>query len=400
MRRMGLPMKVIHPSGSATLPESPAPDIRKPLAQAVKYLSPRLPRIRAAWRKLLASREPCASHAAELSALHLPQRFRELSSGHHRAYREECERQGSDLAHRGVPADCAVQAIALCVESVLPYLQSDDARTSRLLRAIMRWASAYQCFLLTGYAQHDAAIRQALEERVELAERRSQDFAVELGDAYEKERRRLAQDLHDEIGHDLIVLKLYTQLIALDLKKGIVAQVRRKLRESISLIDHALKGVRHLTFDLGPAVWNEQGFLPAVRLYSRQFAVRTGLKVRFSSARLKLDLPARYETPLYRMLQGALSNVAAHSGARHVWITLARRKDTVVMRIEDDGKGFNVSRKLGGVPAHSYGLRAMRDRIELLGGTIEFMSRRARGDSSSGGTAIEFQLPLHGTEAK
>ena len=59
-----------------------------------------------------------------------------------------------------------------------------------------------------------------MEERISQAERRSQDYSVQLGEAYEKERRRLAQDLHDEIGHDLIVLKLYTEVIALDLKKG------------------------------------------------------------------------------------------------------------------------------------------------------------------------------------
>jgi signal transduction histidine kinase len=393
-------MRVPHNSGSAlAAPEGPAPDIRQPLAQAVKYLSPHLPRIRAAWRKLLRSREPCGPYVAALSALHLPQRFREVSSGHHRAYREECERQGRDLARQGVRAESAAMAIALCVESVLPYLQSGDPRTARLLRAIIRWASAYQCYLLSGYAQHAAGDLRALEDRVALAERRSQDFAAELGDAYEKERRRLAQDLHDEIGHDLIVLKLYTQVIALDLKKGDIGQVRRKLKESISLIDHALKGVRHLTFDLGPAVWSEQGFIPAVRLYARQFATRTGLKVRFSAQRLKVNLPARYETALYKVLQGALSNIAAHAGARNVRIALARRQDLAVMRIEDDGKGFNVGRKLG-VPAHSYGLRAMQDRIELLGGTIQFLSRRGRGRAVPGGTAIEFHLPLHGMEAK
>ena len=59
-----------------------------------------------------------------------------------------------------------------------------------------------------------------LRTRIRRAERRSQEFSIQLSDAYEKERRRLAQDLHDEIGHDLIVLKLYTEVIALDLKKG------------------------------------------------------------------------------------------------------------------------------------------------------------------------------------
>ena len=183
-------------------------------------------------------------------------------------------------------------------------------------------------------------------------------------------------------------------MIALDLKKGEIGQVRRKLKESVSLIKHALKGVRHLTFDLGPAIWNEQGFLPAVRIYGRQFAARTGLYVRFNARGLKVQLPARYETALYKALQGALSNVAAHAEARKVKITLASRKDYVVMKVEDDGKGFNVERKLS-VPRHSYGLRAMRDRIELLGGTIHFTSRPVRPATERRGTAIEFRLPWH-----
>jgi signal transduction histidine kinase len=236
-----------------------------------------------------------------------------------------------------------------------------------------------------------------LEERISQAERRSQDFSVQLGEAYEKERRRLAQDLHDEIGHDLIVLKLYTEVIALDLKKGDIGKLRRKLKESVALIQHALKSVRHLTFDLGPAVWNEQGFVPAVRLYTRQFAKRTGIKVRLDAARLQADLPARCETALYKVLQGALANVVAHADARSVKITLAGGRESVAMRIVDDGRGFNVGRKLG-QPRDSYGLRAMRERVELLGGAIHFASRPARLRTDCRGTTIEALLPLQDSE--
>jgi signal transduction histidine kinase len=263
--------------------------------------------------------------------------------------------------------------------------------------ALIRWAAAYQFFLLTGYAQHEGFERQLLEERVGQAERRSQEFSVQLGEAYEKERRRLAQDLHDEIGHDLIVLKLYTEVIALDLKKGDISQLRAKLKESVTLIQHALKTVRHLTFDLGPAVWNEQGFVPAVRLYARQFAKRTGIKVRLDAARMRAILPARFETALYKVLQGALANVVAHADAHNVKITLASGPESVAMKIEDDGKGFNVKRKLG-VPRQSYGLRAMRERIELLGGAIHFASRPARRRAEFRGTTIEARLPLQDGE--
>jgi signal transduction histidine kinase len=189
------------------------------------------------------------------------------------------------------------------------------------LRAVLSWSRVYQFFLLSGYGRQSALDVQALGDRVDAAERRYQESSVQLGDAYEKERRRLARDLHDEIGHDLIVLKLYTEIISMDLKKNDLVQVRSKLKESVSLIKHVLGGVRNLVFDLGPAVWNEQGFLPAVRMHARQFGVRTGLKVQFETRRLRVPLPARYESALYKVLQGALANIAAHACASHVKIS-------------------------------------------------------------------------------
>src|SRR6185503_5343821 len=136
----------------------------------------------------------------------------------------------------------------------------------------------------------------------------------------------------------------------------------------------------------------------AVRLYVRQFARRTGIKVRFDVARLGVSLPARYETALYKVLQGALSNVVAHAEARHVRITLASARGSVTMKIEDDGKGFNVEGKLR-APSDSFGLRAMQDRIELLGGTIHFTSRPARRREGHFSTTIDMHLPLDGIEA-
>ena len=371
--------------------------IRQPLAQACVHLSPYAAKIRASWSQLLERFAPCRQHASLLSDLHLSQRVRDLDGTNPRAYRKEAEHQGLNLARRGVPGECAAVAVALYVESCLPYLMTGHTKQREWRRALTCWASIYQFFLLGGYTLHIAAEREALEERAALAERRSQEFSADLGNAYEKERRRLAQDLHDEIGHDLIVLKLYTQIMAIDLKKGEVNQLRGKLRESVSLINHALTGVRHLVFDLGPAVWSEQGFIPAIRLYVRQYATRTGLRARFSAYRLKADLPARYETALYKVLQGALANVAAHADARSVKIILAHRRDQVVMRIEDDGKGFNVGKKLK-APPHSYGLRAMRDRIELLGGAIRFTSGPVRRGVARGGTIIEVHLPMHEVE--
>jgi signal transduction histidine kinase len=372
-------------------------EVKEPLLTALTSLSPHSAKILTSWRRLLKRYKLCNKYLALLSGLRVGPQLRDLIFSNPQAYREKSERQGQDLARNGVPAECIAVAVALYVESCLPYLLCDDSAKVERAKAFTRWASFYQFYLLTGYSQHGSVERRLLEERISQAERRSKDFSVQLAEAYEKERRHLAQDLHDEIGHDLIVLKLYTEVIALDLKKGDLSQFQRKLRESVTLIKHALSSVRHLTFDLGPAVWNEQGFVPAVRLYARQFAQRTGIRVRLDAARMRAQLPARCETALYKVLQGALSNVVAHANAHNVKIVLASGQTSVAMRIEDDGRGFNVTRKMG-IPRQSYGLRAMRERIELLGGAINFDSHPARLRADCQGTKIEARMPLPNNE--
>jgi len=372
-------------------------EVKKPLLAAFGNLSGNSGKIIAAWRKLLRRTRICGKHVTLLTNLKLTSQVRESLFADPELYREKCERQGEDLAANGVPPECVAVALTLYVECCIPYLCAAEPEKEARTKAFSRWISLYQFYLLTGYARHAENERQLLEERITQTERRSQEFSVQLAEAYEKERRRLAQDLHDEIGHDLIVLKLYTEVIALDLKKNDISQLRRKLKESVNLIKHALKSVRHLTFDLGPAVWNEQGFVPAVRLYARQFANRTGIKVRLDAARMKAGLPRRCETALYKVLQGALSNVVAHANANTVRITLASVGGFATLRIEDDGKGFNVGRKMG-VPRQSYGLRAMRERVELLGGVVHFTSHSSSSGHEGRGTVIEARLPLQESE--
>ena len=373
-------------------------EVKQPLLEALDYLSSHSLEIRAAWRKLLRQYEPCGKYVALLSGPHLTPQVRDLRSAYPQSFRATSERRGQELARRGVPPECAIVAVALYVESCLPYLTSEDSGKTEWTKAFARWASVYQFFLLSGYAQHGQVARHSLEDKISLSERRSQEFSIQLGNAYEKERRLLAQDLHDEIGGDLIVLKLYTEVIALDLRKGDIGQLRGKLKESVTLIKHALKSVRRLTFDLGPAIWNQQGFVPAVKLYVRQFAKRTGIKVRLDAVRLRVSLPTGYEAALYKVLQGALSNVVAHADAHSVRVTLTSGRGSVTMKVQDDGRGFNVGRKLDASPK-SFGLRAMRERVELLGGAIHFESRPARLRAACRGTTIELHLPLHDTEA-
>jgi len=207
----------------------------------------------------------------------------------------------------------------------------------------------------------------------------------------ERERRRFSQDLHDEVGHNLIVLKLYIELMARDYKRGRREDVIEKLEEAMTLVRQSISSVRRLILDLGPAVLDQLGLLPSFKVYAGQFSARTGIKVEVRGKEL-LGIPKVFETALFRVFQGALSNVAKHSKAKSVQITARAVKGSIIqMTIEDDGIGFVMTKR----PAkRMFGLTAMQERIEKLGGQFRLTSRQAASKNGRSGTRIDVDLPV------
>jgi signal transduction histidine kinase len=132
--------------------------------------------------------------------------------------------------------------------------------------------------------------------------------------------------------------------------------------------------------------------MSAIRTYARQYAARTGVEVKVVEGRMPKRIPPTHQTALYRVLQGALSNVAKHARATKVKVTVGSVRDRVmVMVIEDNGVGFD---PMGLRPERAFGLTAMRDRIGSLGGRAHIDSRPARLHGRRSGTRIEIDLPL------
>src|SRR5262249_45421629 len=160
--------------------------------------------------------------------------------------------------------------------------------------------------------------------------------------------------------HQLLVLKLYLELIARDLPLPADAPAREKIEEAQTLVGQVLQSIRRLILDLGPAVLEEVGLPTALRMYAAQFTARTGVRVEVRDSGLPRDLPRTHQTALYRLMQGALSNVLKHAAAGRVRIVVGGMKaSSLVMIIEDDGVGFDAAR-----PRQAFGLEAMRERIE------------------------------------
>lgn len=194
----------------------------------------------------------------------------------------------------------------------------------------------------------------------------------------EDERRRMARDLHDELGQQLTVI----QLALLPLLDGPDAGSARRMAV---LVDEAFDSLRRLVRGWQPAALDGQGPTAALRALGRETSRRTGLHVRVRVSGTEAAVPHPVALALYRIAQESLTNAVRHACAGQVRILLHWQAQRVSLTIEDDGVGLPE-----GAPAglDSLGLRGLKERVASLGGDIAF------GTTRSGGTRIAARLPL------
>jgi signal transduction histidine kinase len=217
--------------------------------------------------------------------------------------------------------------------------------------------------------------RAALHERLAEKERQRARLLGALMHAQEEERGRISRDLHDQIGQALTGL-----LLGLD--AAIEAPDEDELRRLKALTGTTLADVRRIALDLRPSVLDELGVEAAVRRLARDLQERHGLDVQVT-VRLP-RLAKQVETVLYRVVQEALTNVVRHARARSVSVVATASEQQLQVVVEDDGIGFDEARV---PPADKLGLMGMRERMELLGGSLRVESAPGRG------TTVYARLP-------
>jgi signal transduction histidine kinase len=210
---------------------------------------------------------------------------------------------------------------------------------------------------------------------VELSERVERDALRRIVAAQELERQRLARELHDETGQALTSI-----LLGLKQLEGAQPESIAALRE---LVVATLQDVRRLAVELRPKVLDDFGLVPALERLTDGFAEHTGIAVDLETGAVTERLSPEVETAIYRIVQEALTNVVKHADARRVSVVLTRTDGRIKAVIEDDGKGFDpTASDDGGV-----GLVGMRERIELLDGTLAVES------SATAGTTVAAEVP-------
>ena len=207
----------------------------------------------------------------------------------------------------------------------------------------------------------------------------------------EEERGRIARELHDETAQSLASLLM--GLGALQEARTVKA-ARAQARDLQQVATHALAEVRRLAWGLRPSVLDDLGLATALARYAADFGRTRGITVRVETSGLDDGrLAPAVETALYRIMQEALSNVARHAAATTVSVWLRRRRDAVVLIVDDDGCGFDSEQPPGpATAARGLGIHTMRERAAVLKGTFAIDSAPGRG------TRLEVEIPL-GTEA-
>jgi two-component system sensor histidine kinase UhpB len=203
--------------------------------------------------------------------------------------------------------------------------------------------------------------------------------------AQEAERLRIARGLHDEVGQVLtgVLLQLDTMAAA------VTPERRHELAETKQSVRQALEEVRRISQELRPEMLEHLGLVSALTELARTFGRLSGVEVVREFAQELPPLTPEAELAIYRIAQESLTNVARHSGARRVTMTLAPGGESVVLRVADDGKGFE-----GGVAPEGHGgLRGMRERALLVGGAL------AIKPGLQGGAEVRLEVPAAPVEA-
>jgi two-component system sensor histidine kinase UhpB len=221
--------------------------------------------------------------------------------------------------------------------------------------------------------------------------------------AQEEERRRLALELHDQIGQSLTALTFHAQAIAQRLvgeSSGTAAQARRQAEQLTELAQRTLAEVQALSRQLRPPLLDDLGLCAALRWLaedvSERFAVRVKVHLHEESGALAGDaarLPGEVETALFRIAQESLTNAIRHGQARQVEIALRQEQNVVTLTVADDGAGFAAQPLETSGSRQGVGLEGMHERAQLLGGTLRVRSRPGEG------CVICARVPLSPVEA-
>ena len=225
--------------------------------------------------------------------------------------------------------------------------------------------------------------RQIRTPYVELARSRLalQQLSARLVDAQETERRAISRELHDEVGQSLGALLVDIGRLSTTLS-GERPEVKEQVNSLKSVAERTFQAVRNIALLLRPSMLDDLGLAAALEWQGREVSRRSEIEVSVESETVPEDLPDEHKISVYRLVQEALNNAVRHSGARNAKVVVERLAKSIVVRVTDDGRGFDPGRSRG------MGILGMEERVKRLGGTLRVESQTGKG------ATVTAELPI------
>ena len=271
------------------------------------------------------------------------------------------------------------------VSQTLRQRTAELANANRQLKREITRRKALEDSLRNSEHHYSRLLEQSRHQQEQL-----RHLARQMLSALEEERKEISRELHDEIAQTLTGINVHLATLITEATldtKGLTKKIVRTQR----LVENSVNIVHRFARELRPTMLDDLGLIPALHAFIKEFTKRTGIHIHFTtftSERIeRLDSAKR--TVLYRVAQAALTNVARHAQATRVNVRIRRLPGAIRMEIKDDGKGFQVERVLFAKRHKRLGLIGMRERVEMIGGSIAVESAPGKG------TTIRAQIPFN-----
>lgn len=226
---------------------------------------------------------------------------------------------------------------------------------------------------------HDITERKRVEEELRSTHEQLRALSARLSQAGESERKRIARELHDQVGQNLTALGINLNMLRVGLSDVLTAEIDSRLNDSLNLLEETVTKIRDVMTDLRPSVLDDYGLMAAIRWYGEQFSNRTGVEIVVEGREFEPRLSPEVEITLFRIVQELLTNVAKHSMASRVTVGLVEEAEKVTLTIADNGIGFDplISDRSPG--ESGWGLLNTRERAESIGGKLVVESKPGQG---------------------
>lgn len=223
-----------------------------------------------------------------------------------------------------------------------------------------------------------------VEEELALSYKEIRDLSEHVIYVREENKKKIAREMHDELGQQITVMKIQVAWLASKLQP-VDDDVQQRLTSLDEMLNDTIKSIRRISAELRPSLLDDLGLIAALEWHLKEVSLKLGIQITFSAKINEPELPESTKTSLFRIVQESLTNVARHAQASHVAVVLTEKENTLLLTITDNGIGMDLQEMKH---TKTMGIVGMRERAMMMGGVFSVEGRPDKG------TVISVAIPL------